>query len=396
MSALEPVKNKTKALPDDDRLLRQKNAVIRMSRMLSDRGLLVRTFGNVSRRSDKDHFIITPSGIRYEDLTTKRIVRVNLKKLTYRGKIRPSSEMAVHAAIYQMREDAGFIIHTHQPYASCVSVLGDREIELPHEMIPGGEDTITHLPVAPYARPGSKELAEHVADTIERFPDCKGVILENHGVVCWGRNERVTRARAESVEILCYTYLADVCHTAIQYGVQERFSSERLQGAEILYADPQTPERVKRFHRMIYAARPDVNSIVHAASEAEIIVSERFTELRPLFDDFAQIAGYGIRIPGNARENTGEGVLDIRKQSNVVFHPGDGAFCLGKTREDALSCAKIVDKACIAQIALTRLGKGHYLPLSHCKKVNRIYKKDYERLAMKYASKSSTGTGREK
>ena len=396
MSAVEPVKKRTKAQPDDERLLRQKNAVIRMSRMLSERGLLVRTWGNVSRRSDKDHFVITPSGIRYEDLTTNRIVRVNLKKLSYRGKIRPSSEMAVHAVIYQMREDAGFVIHTHQPYASCVSVLGMSEIELPHELVPGGEGMITHLPVAAYARPGSKELAEHVADAIERHPDCEGVILENHGVVCWGRNERLTRARAESIEILCYTYLADVCHTAIQYGVQERFSSDRAEGMDILYADPQTPERIKRIHRMIYAARPDVHSIVHAASESERIVSARFTELRPLFDDFAQIAGYGIKIPGNARENTGALVLDIKKQSNVVFHPGDGAFCLGKTREDALCCAKITDKACIAQIALTRLGKGHYLPLSHCKKVNRIYKKDYERLALKYASKPSTGTGREK
>ena len=395
MSTLETVRKQTKAQPDDDRILRQKNAVIRMSRMLSDRGLLVRTFGNVSRRSDKDHFIITPSGIRYDDLTTNRIVRVNLKKLTYRGKIKPSSEMAVHAAIYQMREDAGFVIHTHQPYASCVSVLGESEIRLPHGPVPGVEGMMTHLPVASYARPGTRELAEHVADVIERFPDCEGVILENHGVVCWGRNERLTRARAENIEILCYTYLADICHTAIQYGVEELFSSDRA-GADIRYADPQTPERVKRFHRMIYAARPDINSIVHAASEAERIVSERFTELRPLFDDFAQIAGYGIKIPGNARENTGEGILDIRKQSNVVFHPGDGAFCLGRTREDALCCAKIVDKACIAQIALTRLGKGHYLPLSHCKKVNRIYKRDYEKLALKYSSKPSTGTGREK
>ena len=395
MNAERPVRKRVQTVPDDERLLRQKNAVIRMSRMLSERGLLVRTWGNVSRRSDKDHFVITPSGIRYDDLTTNRIVRVNLKKLSYRGKIKPSSEMAVHAAIYQMREDAGFVIHTHQPYASCVSVLGESEIALPSELVPPGEGMITHLPVASYARPGTKELAEHVAAAIERFPDCGGVILENHGVVCWGRNERLTRARAESIEILCYTYLADVCHTAIQYGVQERFSSERT-GAEIRFDDPQTPERVKRLHRLIYAGRPDVNCIVHADSEAERIVSERFTELRPLFDDFAQIAGYGIKIPGNARENTGEGVLDIRKQSNVVFHPGDGAFCLGKTRDDALCCAKIVDKACIAQIALTRLGKGHYLPLSHCKKVNRIYKNDYERLALKYASKPSSGTGREK
>ena len=387
---------KRKPPVDDDKMIRQKNAVIRIARMLHERGLMVRTWGNVSRRSDRDHFIVTPSGFSYHDMTPENIVRVHLKKLTYRGKIKPSSEMAMHAAIYQMRPDAGFVIHTHQPYASCVSVLGEEEIRMTHDLgFNDMEDVVTFLPVASYAAPNTRELAEHVADAIERNPDCAGVILENHGVVCWGKNERQARARAESIEILCYTYLADMCHTALQYGVYERFSSVRV-GGVISFDDPGTPERVKRIHRLIYAGRPDAGCILHAASEAEVIVSKRYTEMKPLFDDFAQIIGSMVRIPGNARETTGGEVFDIRKDVNVVFSPGDGAFCLGKDRYEAECAAKILNKACIAQIALTRLGKGHYLPYMHCRKIHKDYIRNYSVLVEKYSSKSATGRGREK
>ncbi|MBQ6734182.1 MAG: class II aldolase/adducin family protein [Lachnospiraceae bacterium] len=368
-----------------ERLLKQKVAVIRVTHMLAERGLLVRTWGSVSRRSDRDHFIITPSGIAYQDLKPERIVRVNLKRLSYRGKLAPSSEMAMHAAIYQLRgEDAGFVIHTHQPYASCVSALGEEEIFHPHEQLEKMEE-ITSLPVVPYAPPGTKALAEQVSDTISRNPYCQGVLLSHHGLVCWGRNEKQARTRAESIEILCYSYLADACLTSLQYGIREKFSSERGEEEdEIRYLDPETPERIREIHRYIYAKRPDVNAIIHTASEAEKIVSRRYQVLYPLFDDFAQIIGPEVRIFGNERESNGA-ALNVKKNVNVVFTPGDGAFCLGENRREAEAAALIVNKDCIAQIAQTRNGKDQALPYRHCVRMNRQYKKDYSALMERYA-----------
>ena len=109
-------------------LLDVKERIITVSRQLKDMGLLVRTWGNISCRVDSDHFLITPSGIRYEDLTPDMIVKVNINDLSYEGEYLPSSESKVHAAAYKVREDAGFIVHTHQVFASCAGTLGLKKI----------------------------------------------------------------------------------------------------------------------------------------------------------------------------------------------------------------------------------------------------------------------------
>ena len=90
-------------------LLKAKEEIISVGRQLHDKGLLVRTWGNISSRIDESHFLITPSGIRYEDLTPERIVTVNMQDLSFEGKTVPSSEKAVHAVCYQERKNVQFI-----------------------------------------------------------------------------------------------------------------------------------------------------------------------------------------------------------------------------------------------------------------------------------------------
>ena len=72
--------------------------IINIGKQLHDQGLLVRTWGNISCRLDKDRILITPSGIMYEDLTPEMIAEVNLKDLSWEGKCKPSSELLVHVA----------------------------------------------------------------------------------------------------------------------------------------------------------------------------------------------------------------------------------------------------------------------------------------------------------
>lgn len=380
MEASKPKKKRSLSPEERERLERQKAAVIRVSGKLVERGLLVRTWGNVSRRYDRDHFHITPTGLFYDDLTTDKIVSVNMRTLSYKGRIRPSSEMNMHAAIYQLREDAGFVIHTHQPYASCVSALGEKDIILPRDLSEMPEmEEVAHVPVADYALAGTKQLAEYVADTVQRNPDCVGALIENHGVVCWGRNEREARTRAEKIEILSYTYLATLCHTELQYGIHEGFSSLK-DGNDITFRDPGTPERVRRIHRAIYAKRPDIHAILHNDAEPERIVSMRYTCIDAIFDDFAQIIGASVKIPENEKEDLGK-TLSIRSDCNVVFSEGDGAFCLGINRKEAEYAAKILNKGCIAQIALTRAGIESALPHLHSIKMHREYAKRYSKIS---------------
>ena len=86
-------------------LLEARKHIIRISRDLHEIGLLVRTWGNISSRVDDKHFLITPSGIKYEDLTPEMISIVDMDDLSYEGDYQPSSECKVHAVAYKVRKD---------------------------------------------------------------------------------------------------------------------------------------------------------------------------------------------------------------------------------------------------------------------------------------------------
>ncbi|MCR5669977.1 MAG: class II aldolase/adducin family protein [Butyrivibrio sp.] len=351
-----------------------KKTIIDVSKQLHDMGLLVRTWGNISFKADEDHFLITPSGIRYEDLTPDMIPMVNINDLSYEGDYKPSSESKVHAAAYKVRKDCGFIVHTHQVYASCAGTLGLKKI------LSYVEDEDVVIPVAAYALPGTEQLAQNVQHSIEKYHDCNSFIMANHGTLLLGRDAKEAVREAEDLEIASNNFLIDVCKTDMEHGIVEGFGSH-LENGEIIYDVKDTPARVMNIHKHIYAKRPDVKYIVHNKSEAVLTVSRRANNMRPLLDDFAQLIGVSIKIPSNEHGKDGQNFHNIKKNVNVVFSLGDGAYCLGGCEDDARAVADVLDKGCIAYTAVMRHGEGHYLSLLECIKMNRHYKKTYSRLA---------------
>ena len=351
-------------------LLEARKHIIRISRDLHEIGLLVRTWGNISSRVDSDHMLITPSGIKYEDLTPEMIVLVKISDLSYEGSYKPSSECKVHAAAYKVRKDCEFIVHTHQVFASCAGTMGMKKIFSYYD------DKDITIPVAPYALPGTEKLAQNVAATLKKYSDSNGIIMANHGTLCLGHNSNEAVYEAEVMESACKDYLIDVCKMDMTYGVECGYNSHK-EGDKIVYDISDTPERVKIIHEHIYQKRPDVNYIVHNKSEAVVMVSRRANHMKPLLDDFAQLIGVGVKIPSNE----GEVYHHIKKNVNVVFGHKDGAYCVGSTEDDAQAVAMVLDKGCIAYIAVMRNGEGHYLSLLECIKMNRHYRKSYSKLA---------------
>ncbi len=356
---------------DQNSLLEARKNIISVSRELHEIGLLVRTWGNISARVDEEHFLVTPSGIRYEDLTPEMIVLVKISDLSYEGDYKPSSESKVHAACYKVRPDCGFIVHTHQVFASCAGTLGLKKV-FTYE---GDEDVM--IPVAAYALPGTDKLAENVASRVRKYPDNNSFIMANHGTVCLGKDSGEAVFEAKMLESACLNFLADVCKTEMVHGVESEYNSYLDDEGNIVYAIQDTPERVKMIHKQIYLKRPDVKYIVHNRSEAVTTVSRRANHMRPLLDDFAQLIGTGVKIPSNADEV----FHNIKKNVNVVFAPGDGAYCVGGSESDAMAVATVLDKGCIAYTAVMRHGEGHYLSLFECIKMNRHYRKSYSKLA---------------
>lgn len=95
--------------------------LVELSHQLLSDGLVVRTWGNFSVRVSGGDFLITPSGHRYETMTEEELPLCTGSK-DWSGPYKPSSEYPMHALTYRLFPQAQWVIHTHQPYASALSL----------------------------------------------------------------------------------------------------------------------------------------------------------------------------------------------------------------------------------------------------------------------------------
>jgi len=161
--------------------------VIKAGLELIEKKLIARTWGNISARISKEEFIITPSGRAYETLKPQDLVKVKIIDSSYEGDIKPSSEKTLHAKAYALRDDCAFIVHTHQPYASALSVE---------------HKDFDFAPCAKYGLPGTKTLANNTEACIKDNPNFKSFLMERHGVICLGKDYKEAFDLAANLEQL--------------------------------------------------------------------------------------------------------------------------------------------------------------------------------------------------
>ena len=148
-------------------MLEIKKEVIKYAKKLNTENLSPLRSGNISMRGINDGvegFFITPSGEKYDDLTTDSIVFLelnennNIKKISDKV-INPSSEWRFHQDIYIEKRDAHAIVHAHSANAAAVSAHG-KNIPAFHYMVAlaGGNN----IKCAKYATFGTKELSQNI------------------------------------------------------------------------------------------------------------------------------------------------------------------------------------------------------------------------------------------
>jgi L-fuculose-phosphate aldolase len=154
-------------------------ALVAGARAVAAAGLVVGTAGNLSMRSG-GRALITPRGAHLDAVDPRACVEIALADGACEPGGRPSSESALHRAIYAAT-DAGAIVHTHSHYATVLSTLVD---ELPpiHYAIHALGGT---LRVARYETFGTDALAEAVTEAMEGR---RGALMANHGAITAGRD----------------------------------------------------------------------------------------------------------------------------------------------------------------------------------------------------------------
>jgi L-fuculose-phosphate aldolase len=192
--------------------------VARLYQAVGARGLIVGSSGNVSARTP-DGMVITPSGGDPDTVTAGDLAGVTMDGLTL-DQATPSSEWAMHAAIYGVCPEAAFIVHTH---ADACTALACLESGLPafHYMVLqfGGAD----VRCAPYVTFGTPALAGLAAEAIRGRSAC---LLANHGMIVCGGNAADALSRALLLETLCRQYLL-----ALSAGKPRLLTEQEMQDA---------------------------------------------------------------------------------------------------------------------------------------------------------------------
>ena len=188
------MKLKPAVAPEDSLSLRRQ--VISACYYMRDRlGYFVGTWGNISVRIDQG-LLVTPSRMRYEDVTTDDLAVVSWEGAKIKGERVPTSEMELHRQLLLERPDLGALIHSHSPFASLVACTHRSIPVLLDDMaeVIGGE-----VRCAAYVSAGRhRELAQAARQAIG--PEACAVLLGNHGVVAGGRDLDEAIVAAQFVE----------------------------------------------------------------------------------------------------------------------------------------------------------------------------------------------------
>ena len=178
---------------------------------LGAHGLIVASEGNLSIRSGGT-ILITPAGRRKDELTPDDIVEVGLDgpsdglEPPDRAGRRPSTDLAIHRAIYRARPDVLAIAHAHLAASLALTIVG--LVPVPADL-PETAHLLPRLPFVPFATAGSAALAAAVASaftdrgtTGEEAP-ADAVLLERHGSIAVGPDLVAAGDRLELVDLLC-------------------------------------------------------------------------------------------------------------------------------------------------------------------------------------------------
>ena len=183
-----------------------KHRVLQVSQRLSADGYFGSksgSAGNVSILVDgEDAIAVTPTRLQYDVMTVEDICVVDFDLAPIEGSRKPSIETPMHVATYQARADVSAVIHTHQSFASALSIL--------NEPIPPLFDEVTlaignTIDVVPYALSGTRELLDNVARKLANRCHC--YILQNHGTLCIGTDLDKTFTFVELLEKSAHIYM---------------------------------------------------------------------------------------------------------------------------------------------------------------------------------------------
>lgn len=165
---------------DENRL---REDICRFARSLFERGLTPGSSGNISVRLDDGGWLVTPTNASLGFLDPARLSRLDASGRLLSGD-KPTKEIPLHGAVYDVRHKARAIVHLHSTHAVALSMLPDID---PRAVLPPLTPyylmRVGQAALVPYHRPGDPAVADAIRGLAAQY---SAVLLANHGPVVAG------------------------------------------------------------------------------------------------------------------------------------------------------------------------------------------------------------------
>jgi L-fuculose-phosphate aldolase len=158
--------------------------MVRVGRLLWERGYVAATDGNMSARLGSDRLLVTPSGLSKGFLAEGDLVVMGLDggQTSAGGRVaKPSSEILMHLEVYRQRPEVRAVVHAHPPAAIAFSIAG---VSLARCVLPEVIVTLGGIPTTEYATPGTPEVSDSIRQALRGYD---AIVLAHHGSLTVGK-----------------------------------------------------------------------------------------------------------------------------------------------------------------------------------------------------------------
>jgi L-fuculose-phosphate aldolase len=201
-------------------------AICDACRRLHRRNLLAAADGNISLRLPNGEIVMTPTGVNKYQLKPEGMAFLRLDGTILSGE--PSSERAMHLAVYRRCPMARAVVHAHPPTAIAWTLAHPELTELPSDALPEVILAAGRIPVVPYARPGTEAMGTELEPFL---PAHRLLLLSRHGALAWGETLEEAVNGMERVE-----HAALILKAALELGGAKPLPEEERRALHALRA----------------------------------------------------------------------------------------------------------------------------------------------------------------
>lgn len=155
--------------------------------------------GNITVRVGDNLVLCTPTLVCKGFMQPADMCLIDLDGNQLAGTRKRTSEAMTHLGIMKRQPAAKACVHAHPPHATAFAIAN---ATIPSCLIPEAEVFLGKIGVAKYQTPGTPENADEVGEVGVHH---QAILMQNHGVIVWGKDVEDAYWKMENIDAYCRT-----------------------------------------------------------------------------------------------------------------------------------------------------------------------------------------------